>query len=125
MCNVNAAEKKGCRSTVHPMTPIPRAAYKNQSQGTLHSNLPVSAPIANAERYDGNRYVSIKFPDEINMKIAYMNPNAVTQHSKLLSIVYSIETQLRSAESKELMLSMAVLAKTRDHTERKMYSPRS
>lgn len=53
--------------------------------------------------------------------MAYINPNAVTQRFKLFSIVYSIETQLRSAESKELMLSIADLATTRARIERKMY----
>lgn len=53
--------------------------------------------------------------------MAYINPNAVTQRFKLFSIVYSIETQLRLAESKELMLSIADLATTRARIERKMY----
>lgn len=65
MYNANAAKNKCCRSTVHPTTSTIRVAYKNRRQGTLHSNLPVSAPLACVESYDRNGYTSIKFPDEI------------------------------------------------------------
>lgn len=114
MYNASAADTSRCRSTVHPTTSIPRVAYKNWRRGTLHSNLPVSAPLANVESYNRNGYISIKFPDEIKTgkrlhKDSLYKFCAVTQHFKLLSIVYSIETQPRLAESKELALPPRLL----------------
>lgn len=95
--------------TVHPTASIPRVAYKNWRQGTLQSNLPVSAPLANVESSDRNGYVPIKFPDEIKTGKRLHTDSlykfyAVRQHFQLLAIVYSTETQLRLAESKELRL---------------------